>query len=75
MSLICYKNYVNGAYMANASGETFDVINPATGTVIYQVEIADEKIKEQTIASAKRGFALWSAKRRDRAQPNITKKQ
>ncbi len=61
MSLIRYKNFVDGAYMANDSGETFDVINPATGKVIYQVEVADEKIKEQAIASAQRGFATWSA--------------
>jgi betaine-aldehyde dehydrogenase len=47
--------------MANDSGETFDVINPATGKVIYQVEVADEKIKQATIASAQRGFATWSA--------------
>ncbi len=47
--------------MANDSGETFDVINPATGKVIYQVEVADEKIKKETIASAQRGFATWSA--------------
>ncbi len=47
--------------MASASGKTFDVINPATGKVIYKVEVADEQIKEQAIASAKRGFALWSA--------------
>ncbi len=61
MPLICYKNFVDGAYMANDSGETFDVINPATGKVIYQVEVADEKIKQETIASAQRGFATWSA--------------
>ena len=61
MSLIRYKNYVDGAYIANTSGETFDVINPATGKVIYQVEIADEQVKEQAIASAQRGFATWSA--------------
>jgi betaine-aldehyde dehydrogenase len=47
--------------MANDNGETFDVINPATGKVIYQVEVADEKIKQQAIASAERGFATWSA--------------
>ena len=47
--------------MANDNGETFDVINPATGKVIYQVEIADEKIKQQAIESAQRGFATWSA--------------
>ena len=61
MSLVCYKNFVDGAYMANDSGETFDVINPATGKIIYQVEIADEKIKQAAIASAQRGFATWSA--------------
>jgi betaine-aldehyde dehydrogenase len=61
MSLIRYENYVDGAYMANTTGETFDVINPATGKLIYQVEIADEKIKEQAIASAERGFTVWSA--------------
>jgi betaine-aldehyde dehydrogenase len=61
LSLIRYKNFVDGAYMANDSGETFDVINPATGKVIYQVEVADEKIKQETIASAQRGFATWSS--------------
>ncbi|PAJ73406.1 betaine-aldehyde dehydrogenase [Pseudoalteromonas sp. NBT06-2] len=61
MSIISYKNYVDGAYLANTSGETFDVINPATGKIIYQVEIADEHIKQKAISSAKSGFAIWSA--------------
>ena len=56
-----YKNFIDGAYMAKDSGETFDVINPATGDVIYHVEVADEKIKQQAIASSQRGFATWSA--------------
>lgn len=47
--------------MANDSGETFDVINPATGKVIYQVEVADGKIKQEAITSAQSGFATWSA--------------
>ncbi len=47
--------------MANDNGETFDVINPATGKVIYQVEVADEIVKQAAIASAQRGFATWSA--------------
>jgi betaine-aldehyde dehydrogenase len=61
MPLKCYKNYVDGGYISNTSGETFDVINPATGKVIYQVEVADEHIKQKTIASAKKGFLIWSA--------------
>jgi len=47
--------------MANDNGETFDVINPATGDVIYRVEVADEKIKQQAIDSSQRGFVTWSA--------------
>ncbi len=61
MSLTCYKNFIDGAYMPNESGETFDVTNPATGKVIYQVEVADDKIKAQAIASAERGFITWSS--------------
>lgn len=60
MPLIKYKNYVDGAYTSNGTGETFDVTNPATGQVIYQVEIADELIQLKAIESAKRGFAQWS---------------
>jgi betaine-aldehyde dehydrogenase len=61
LSLNRYENFVDGAYMANDSGETFDVINPATGKVIYQVEVADQKIKQKAIQSAQRGFTVWSA--------------
>jgi betaine-aldehyde dehydrogenase len=61
LSLITYKNFIDGAYMANDSGETFDVINPATGDAIYRVEVADEKIKQQAIDSSQRGFVTWSA--------------
>jgi betaine-aldehyde dehydrogenase len=61
LSLIRYKNFIDGAYMANDSGETFDVINPATGQVIYQVEVADEQVKQKAIVSARRGFVTWSA--------------
>ncbi|MCE9685212.1 betaine-aldehyde dehydrogenase [Shewanella sp. AS16] len=61
MSLKCYQNFISGRYLANATGETFEVINPATGRVAYEVEVADDKIKQAAIASAKQGFALWSA--------------
>ncbi|MFT4886906.1 MAG: betaine-aldehyde dehydrogenase [Pseudohongiellaceae bacterium] len=60
MALPRYKNFVNGSYVANQTGEHFDVINPATGLVIYQVEVADNSIKATAIDSAHRGFAIWS---------------
>lgn len=55
------KNFINGEYLDNASGKTFDVINPSTGELAYQVEVADEKIKSAAIESSQQGFALWSA--------------
>jgi betaine-aldehyde dehydrogenase len=58
----CYKNFVNGQYISNQSGERFDVVHPATNLVIYQVEVADQAIQQAAIQSAKQGFAIWSKK-------------
>ena len=59
-SLIVYQNYVHGHYISNGTGETFEVINPATGKVSYLVETANEVVQQATIESAKSGFAVWS---------------
>ena len=56
-----YQNYVHGRFLSNTSGETFPVVNPATGKVIYEVEIADESIQRAAIESARSGFADWFA--------------
>lgn len=61
MSLPRYQNFVNGQYLANQSGETFEVVNPATGQVIYEMEVADESVQQAAIDSARNGFAKWSA--------------
>lgn len=61
MPLIVYPNYIHGQALSNATGETFEVINPATGEVSYAVEVADEKIQQAAIESAQAGFAIWSA--------------
>ena len=55
------KNFIAGEYLDNASGQTFDVINPATGKLAYRVEIADEKIRDAAITSSQQGFSIWSA--------------
>lgn len=60
MPLPIYKSFVNGQYLSNQSGETFDVVNPATGQVIYQMEVADDSVQLAAIESAKQGFASWS---------------
>ncbi|WP_445945972.1 betaine-aldehyde dehydrogenase [Shewanella sp.] len=61
MSVVRYSSFVDGQFLANESGETFDVINPATGEVSYVVEVADEKVQQAAIESAKQGFKIWSA--------------
>ena len=55
-----YQSFVNGQYLNNQSGEKFDVINPATGQVIYQVEVADAFVQQSAIDSAQQGFITWS---------------
>lgn len=60
MSLPTYQNYIHGKALANKSRETFSVTNPATGKVIYHVEVADEFVQKQAIESAKAGFEKWS---------------
>lgn len=61
MTLPVYQSYIHGAFHANQTGETFDVVSPATGQVIYRVEQADETLVEQAIQSAQDGFKQWSA--------------
>ncbi|MCJ9428855.1 betaine-aldehyde dehydrogenase [Kordiimonas marina] len=56
-----YQNFVGGRFLANKTGETLPVINPATGKVVYSVEIADTFVLEEAIKSAEEGFAVWSA--------------
>ncbi len=56
-----HQSYVHGRSLANSSGKTFPVVNPGTGKIIYQVEIADEAVLQASLDSAKQGFSIWSA--------------
>lgn len=53
-------NFIDGDFVSNQSGNTFDVINPATSDIIYVVEEADEHIRKLAIESAKKAFKQWS---------------
>lgn len=55
------QNFVHGQYLANASGSTFPVVNPATGCLLYEAEVADESVRVAAITSALKGYAEWSA--------------
>ncbi|BES73626.1 betaine-aldehyde dehydrogenase [Marinobacter nanhaiticus D15-8W] len=61
MTLPVYQSFIDGRYLSNQDGETFDVVNPATGAVIYQVEQADDSVMAAAVQSAERGFREWAA--------------
>ena len=59
-SLPVIPHWIDGARRASNSGRTAPVFNPATGEVQAHVALADETEIAEAIASANRGFAVWS---------------
>ncbi|MCS3843175.1 CoA-acylating methylmalonate-semialdehyde dehydrogenase [Microbacterium sp. AK031] len=53
-------HWIDGAPRASGSGRTAPVYNPATGWVQAQVALADQEEIDAAIASARRGFEVWS---------------
>jgi aldehyde dehydrogenase (NAD+) len=53
-------HYIDGAFMESHGREVMDMINPASGTVIAHVTLADEEDTRGAIAAAKRAFAGFS---------------
>ena len=51
-----YKNYVNGEWVASASGETFPVYDPSTEEVIAQVSAAGAADVEGAVKAARAAF-------------------
>ncbi|PTY37061.1 betaine-aldehyde dehydrogenase [Saccharospirillum sp. MSK14-1] len=61
MSLPRLTSFIHGEYLAPGDGETFEVLNPATGDAIYEVEMANAETVNKAVRSAQEGFATWSA--------------
>jgi malonate-semialdehyde dehydrogenase (acetylating)/methylmalonate-semialdehyde dehydrogenase len=55
------SHWIDGAERVSASGRTAPVFNPATGVARARVALADEAEIAEAIASAERGFAVWSS--------------
>src|ERR1700675_4360199 len=51
-----YKNYVNGEWLASASGETFPVYDPSTEEVIAQVAAAGAADVDRAVKAARAAF-------------------
>ena len=55
------QNYVNGEYLANQSGDTFETIYPGDGHVICEVETAGQPEVDAAVQAAKDAFPEWAA--------------
>lgn len=60
--LLRHQCYVDGKWTPANSGETFDVTNPATGTVIASVPSFGADETRAAIAAAEKAYPAWRAK-------------
>lgn len=65
--------YINGQWRDAASGERFDVINPATEEAIASVASADLTDADAALDAAQAAFGLWAA-RKPRERSEILRK-
>ncbi len=66
--LLCEKAFVGGAWVAAASGKTFDVTNPARGDVIAKVADLSRAEIAQAVSAAEAARHAWAARTgKDRA--------
>ncbi|QHT48003.1 NAD-dependent succinate-semialdehyde dehydrogenase [Bacillus sp. SB49] len=54
--------YINGEWSHASSGETIEVVNPATGDIVDKVAKGGAEDSERAIAAADRSFQIWKKK-------------
>lgn len=52
--------FINGKFEKSVSGKTFEVINPATGEVLANVQEGDAEDIDKAVQAAKAAFVTWS---------------
>ena len=57
------SHFIDGAYVEDSAGASFDVIYPATGAVIARLHEATPALIDRALASATRAQAAWAATR------------
>ncbi|MGD9955159.1 MAG: aldehyde dehydrogenase family protein, partial [Candidatus Nanopelagicales bacterium] len=53
--------FVDGAYRAGTSGQTHDVVNPATGEVVTTAQLASPEDVDTAVAAAARAQRAWGS--------------
>lgn len=61
MSFPEQRLFIDGRPADAGSGEVFETRNPATGAVLARVQVACDADVDRAVASARAGFAVWSA--------------
>ena len=54
-----YGQFIDGKWQKSASGETYDVINPATEEVIGKASKANSSDVQKALKSAEKGLQIW----------------
>jgi betaine-aldehyde dehydrogenase/aminobutyraldehyde dehydrogenase len=62
VSVTQYKNFVGGEWVESTTGETMEVLNPATGEVIAEVPRGGEEDVERAVEAAAKAWEEWSKK-------------
>lgn len=62
------RAFIDGRYVAAASGKTFDCINPGTGQVVASVAACDQEDVDRAVAVARRVFEAGTWSRLDPAE-------
>jgi 1-pyrroline dehydrogenase len=62
VSVAHYKNFIGGEWVDSASGETMEVLNPATGEVIAEVPRGTSEDVDRAVAAAKAALPEWLEK-------------
>jgi aldehyde dehydrogenase (NAD+) len=58
--LDCRKFYINGEWVNAATGNEFQVVNPATETPIATISLSAQEDVDKAVAAAKRAFEYYS---------------
>ena len=62
VSVTQVKQFIGGEWVESSSGETMEVLNPATGEVIAEVPSGTKEDVEKAVKAAKKAWTEWRSK-------------
>jgi 1-pyrroline dehydrogenase len=62
VSVTQHKQFIGGEWVESSTGETMEVVNPATGEVIAEVPKSGAEDVERAVEAAKKAWTEWQSK-------------